>query len=174
MFSTHNSRFQWLIYAIVIYVEIFEVQSLSSASVDICKQSLSNMVFQMCAADLFSFGDSKPSVSRLRGKRASLFLTEERLGRLVKKCCSNPCSFSELLEYCPENWWNGKKINTCDFEYWSVGDFGADYGRQGERHLVWSELTASGAFKDLKPTTWSRLCDLISLKKSLVYIYCTS
>ncbi|CAG9793780.1 unnamed protein product [Diatraea saccharalis] len=96
------NKFQYIIYALLIYEEMFDVAALSPT--DKCKSSLSIIVFQICAGEVFSFRDMKSSGTPVRGKRASMFLTEERTEKLVQQCCVKPCPISELLEYCPENW----------------------------------------------------------------------
>jgi hypothetical protein len=138
-------KLHYIIYAVVIYAEIFCVEASSSSSMDKCKKSLANVVFQMCAGDLLTFSDLSPSVTRVRGKRASLFLNEEILDKLAKQCCTNPCSITQLLEYCPENWWYAER-------YW-LETFVSEANLKRSFTLNWLQ---SVLIKRLDPVTRSR------------------
>lgn len=92
--------------ALILYAELVNSESLTLNTVlTNCSRTLSDFIFQLCTGAIPVSGFPAPSQSNLRAKRAASFLTNIRHKRqLADECCIRPCSVSQLLEYCPENW----------------------------------------------------------------------
>nr|WLY76848.1 insulin-like peptide transcript variant X14 [Galleria mellonella] len=97
------SLFSWAVCTLLLYARIVECeQKINPASRDTCARSLLSMVIQICFE---SFEDNALSSASLSGKKASMFMTAERLDQIANECCSvHPCSMVQLFQYCPENW----------------------------------------------------------------------
>lgn len=99
-------KLHWIIYGMIIYAKLIDCESLTMNSIyKSCSRTLSKFIYQICTGDIPVSGLPSSSLSKVRGKRASLFVTQERFRRqLADECCSQPCSITQILEYCPENW----------------------------------------------------------------------
>lgn len=107
--------------ALLFYAEIVHGESLTLNTVlNNCSRTLSDFIFQICTGVIPVSGFPAPP-SNVRSKRAAIFLTNIRNKRqIADECCLAPCSISQLLEYCPENWW----MVTRNKWYWLVLLFG--------------------------------------------------
>lgn len=128
MLSFTNKNIHWIIYVLFLYGKIVSGESLALNSVlkDLCSRTLSIYIFQICTGGIEITDLPSTRLSKTRSKRGALFYAKERQRRqVVDECCLRPCTVAQLIEYCPDNWW---QINEqfCDFNFGETKDTGEE------------------------------------------------
>ncbi|PZC84311.1 insulin-related peptide 2 [Helicoverpa armigera] len=107
-----NAKFAIVIYAVFLVAEIVDGNERNSGDSltmntmirDMCSRSLSRLIYQICTGNVQISDLPSDRLSNVRGKRAALLFKERLKRQVADECCLNPCSVSQLIEYCPDTW----------------------------------------------------------------------
>lgn len=127
MFSHSVTKLHWLIYAMFLVTKIYgDSLTLNTLIKEMCSRTLAQNIFALCTGSVVISDYPKKNFSNVRGKRAAIFSARMRLKRQVAdECCLHPCTVSQLIQYCPETWWNYlvMRRNDCFSDRLLISDF---------------------------------------------------
>lgn len=126
----NNAKIHWMLYALCLFADVVNSDSLTLNTLirDVCSRSLSSLIYRICTGGVAISDIPAESLSKVRGKRASMFSRERLKRQVADECCLQPCTVSQLIEYCPETWW--RSICEVMVTYFSVRlRVGSDYLR---------------------------------------------
>lgn len=104
--SKINLKFYWVLYTLILLNAVNgDSLTMDSKLHDMCSRSLSTLIFHICTGNIVISDLPAENLSKVRGKRASLFSRERIKRQVVDECCLRSCTVSQLIQYCPETWW---------------------------------------------------------------------
>lgn len=147
-----NAKFGAAIFVVFLFTEIVdgnekilgEPLTMDTVIRDTCSRSLSTLIFQICTGNLRISDVPSGRLSNVRGKRASLLFKDRLKRQIADECCLNPCSVSQLVQYCPETWWactdiwdnqSNESVSDCQASTWS--DVNSKIDNPQREHYRW-------------------------------------
>lgn len=90
----------WIIFAMVASAELVTAELSLDSKIAGCSRPLAEFISMLCKGGLPISDFDVSQLSRTR--RAAMTLVGHRRRRqIIDECCKNPCTVSELMDYCP-------------------------------------------------------------------------